>query len=466
MDILPTNPPHDPDAATAGFTPQSLAVALDRLERQVGVAPSGLCIALSGGVDSMALLHAAAAVAPARGRSLRAIHVDHGLQAQAGAWAALCREACAAMGVPLEVITLELSPPRGASVEAFARSARYAAFAEALAPGEWLLTAQHQDDQFETVLLQLLRGAGVSGLAAMPAVARLGRGWHLRPLLDVRRAALEAYASRAGLRWVEDPMNSDTRYDRAYLRRELSPRFAARWPAAARTVSRSAAHLADAQSILTDVAVADAQHAVDDDGRLEIEALLVLSPARQRNLLRHWIERRGLGLPNSARLEAILTDQATARAGSNPVVSWPSGEVRRYRGRLYAMQPLGAEPKGTWRLAPGETLAIPGAGTVRLVESVGEGIDRERFPGPFELRFRRGGERFRVVGQAFSKPLQQWFQESGVEPWLRSRVPWLDSGQTLLAVGNYWVAAEAAAAAGTRGHRLAWNPDVAGVASR
>lgn len=231
-------------------------------------------------------------------------------------------------------------------------------------------------------------------------------------------------------------------------------------------MSRSAAHLADAQSILTDVAVADAQHAVDDDGRLEIEALLVLSPARQRNLLRHWIERRGLGLPNSARLEAILTDQATARAGSNPVVSWPSGEVRRYRGRLYAMQPLGAEPKGTWRLAPGETLAIPGAGTVRLVESVGEGIDRERFPGPFELRFRRGGERFRVVGQAFSKPLQQWFQESGVEPWLRSRVPLLYSGQTLLAVGNYWVAAEAAAAAGTRGHRLAWNPDVAGVASR
>lgn len=304
-----------------------------------------LCVAFSGGVDSVALLHAARDLAAHQpGLTLRAVHVDHGLQPAAPSWAAHCEEHCRRLAVPLEVVELRLEVGKGESVEAEARAERYAALAARLAPGECLLTAHHADDQLETVLLQLFRGAGVAGLAAMPESAPLGPGLHLRPWLDVARDELVAWATAAGLSWIEDPMNAESRYDRAFLRQSVLPAIRSRWPSVARTVGRSARHLGEAKRLLEALAEADGVALVDETGRLEIAGLIRLPRERQVNVLRWWITGQGLGTPSTARLESILRDVVPARPDAHPVVTWSTGEVRRWRGKLQAERRVSARP--------------------------------------------------------------------------------------------------------------------------
>ena len=278
------------------------------------------------------------------GIALRAVHVDHGLQPGSADAAERCRLACLQFGIPFGVIRLGLEPSTGESIEAAAREARYAALEGQLAPGEWLLTAHHRDDQLETVLIQLLRGAGVAGLAAMPARARLGQGWHARPLLEVDRAELADYAARESLSWQQDPMNDETRFDRSWLRARVLPAIRERWPAAASTVARSASHLAEASKLLAEVAANDAT-GVLDGGCLSLEGLKCLSRERRVNLLRWWLRQQGLRPPPAARLAAAMRAFFEARRDAAPCMRWDGGEVRRYRGRLYALPPLPGPPE-------------------------------------------------------------------------------------------------------------------------
>jgi tRNA(Ile)-lysidine synthase len=436
--------------------PDFLAAAL--AGRVPGYPDARLCVALSGGVDSVALLHAASVLCGREPRlGLRAIHVDHGLQSASRQWAEHCRTICGKLGVALEVVALRLSPARGASVEA--RRERYAALAARLLPGERLLTAHHADDQLETVLLQLFRGSGVAGLAAMPASVPLGAGSHLRPLLDVPRSALVDWARAAGLEWIEDPMNSESRYDRAYLRHDVLPVIARRWPAVSRTVGRSAGHLADAQKLLEALARADGETCVDAQGRLAVAGLADLPRARQANLLRAWIASQGLGPPSAARLGSILGDVVPARDDAQPVVTWPDGEVRRYRGRLHAMRPLEPLPPPGWErtIRPGETVELPaGLGHCALESTVGEGLAAASLQGPLTVGFRPPGARLRPAGRRDAHTLGNLCQEAGILPWMRPRLPLLLAAGRVVAAPGLWIAAEAAAAAGAAALRLSW----------
>ncbi len=419
-----------------------------------------LCVALSGGLDSVALLHAAHELTRLEpGLLLRAVHVDHGLQAGSAAWAGRCAAACTALGVPLEVIRLRLAVDKGASVEAVARAARYAALADALREGEWLLTAQHADDQLETVLLQLFRGAGVAGLAAMPQATPLGRGIHLRPLLGIERAQLLAYAVQRGLQWSEDPMNAESRYDRAFLRHEVLPAIRARWPAVARTVGRSAQHLATAQGLLEGLATADAGPLVDAAGRLDVAGLLALPRDRQANLLRGWLHARGLGYPATARLRTVMDSLTGARPDAEPVVRWATGELRRYRGRLYALRPLAAPPAGPVRVdaAAGSVLELgPGLGTFSLVAGRTGGLAAD--PSALvTIRFRAGGESLRPHAARPRKQLRQLCQEAGIVPWLRPHLPLVFIGPRLAAVGDLWLDCELAVPPGVPALTPVWS---------
>jgi len=419
-----------------------------------------LCVALSGGVDSVALLAACVELrVPHPTLRLRAIHVHHGLQSEADDWQARCEELCERLQVPLEVVRLALAPRRGESVEAEARDARYAALVERLAPGEALLTAHHEDDQLETVLLQLFRGAGVAGLAAMPAVTIFGGGLHVRPLLGLTRGAIAAWALEQGLDWVEDPMNASARFDRAFLRQQLTPALRNRWPAVARTVARAAGHLAEARGLLEDLAAIDGEPLLDEEGRLAVAGLMGLPRARQANMLRWWIRLQGLGAPSSARLGAIIDDVIPARGDAQPVVTWQTGEVRRYRGRLYAMRPLLSPDSGPWPIVVGQRLAIPGLGTVTLRTALGKGIAQARFAGPYEIRLRRGGDRLRPVGRARPVALEELFRLAHIEPWIRDRTPLVIGSGQLLAVGERWVAVAAAAAPAESGLVVAWESE-------
>lgn len=397
-------------------------------------------IAFSGGLDSACLLSAAAAVANRLPGPLSAVHLDHGLHPDSTRWAEHCQRVCGALGIPLVVRRLTISRAPGASLEAAAREARYAALAALLGPGELLLTAQHQDDQAETLLLALLRGSGPDGLAAMPLVADLGPGRLVRPLLDVPRSALEAYARVQGLTWVEDPSNASPSFDRNYLRHRVLPVLRERWPAASTTLARSAGHCAEAAGLIE----AHAEQSLGGlggkhPGTLSMLALACLDPPLARAVLRLWLRRQGRPLPDTAHLGRILTEVIPARVDANPLVAWPGCEIRRFRDDLFALPPLPPRPIGWARSWDSGVLTLPvPLGTLERLPDGGSTAPLQRL----QVRFGVAGQWCRPGGVGHHRPLKKIFQEAGVPPWLRPYVPLTFDGDRLVAVAGVCVCPE------------------------
>jgi len=466
-------PSFDPidSVSPARFTPRWLAQRLRALQGPLG--GRHFCLAFSGGLDSTALLAALALLREREGFRLRALHVDHGLHAQSGAWAASASARARALRVSCGTIALKLKVARGESLEAVARAARYRALAARLEPGEALLTAHTQDDQLETVLLALVRGSGVRGLAAMAASMELAPGRLLRPLLPVTRVQLEQFARAHTLEWTEDATNSDERFDRNYLRRRVLPALRLRWPAAAATVSRSAALMAEARDLLEHLARAGAAQAADG-AALRVSALRRLGAAERANVLRWWIAECGLPLPDHRRLREIAGPMLAARADARPQVRWPGGALRRHGDRLVAfatLAPSGAASSRAqmslewdWRTqawlplddgpARGRpALSRPALGLIR--DRHGD-VDLATLPCPLRVGFRCGGERMAAAfGHAALKDL---LHDAGIAPWERAAVPLVYAGERLVAVADLWlddVYRRAGAAATGRG-RFRW----------
>jgi tRNA(Ile)-lysidine synthase len=417
-------------------------------------------VALSGGLDSSVLLHALACMRPGDLRgTLRAVHVDHQLQAGSAEWAAACRAFCASLAVPLEIRVVEVDLRRGEGVEAAARRARYAALQGCLSAGDHLLTAHHRDDQAETLLLNLLRGSGVAGLGGIPAEAGLGGVTVHRPLLALPRTALLDYARRHGLSWIEDPANRDERMDRNYLRRIVLPALVQRWPAAHVSVARSAGLCAEAATLLADLAARDLG-AVMRRGQVLVPALRSLPDPRQRNLLRQLCRQAFGSVPNEARLREGLAQLLRAAADRSPIMVWPGGEIRRYRDRLYLLPTGWNRQQDALRgvLQPGAALDLGAPrGRLRLVSAKTGGIAAALLRAGLQVRFRQGGERLRPAGQAHHRELKTLLQERGVVPWMREHVPLLVAGERIVAVADLWVAAEYAAPAGEPAYRVRWD---------
>ncbi len=311
------------------------------LETHTPTAATGFVVALSGGEDSACLLTALVRPVrrppgsrPFRDLPVRAIHVDHGLSPAAALFQRACEELCRSLAVPLTVVAVSVDSGRGVSIEAAARDSRYAVLAQNLKVGECLLTAHHADDQAETLLLQLLRGAGLKGMAAMPLCRVWAGGWHLRPLLHFAKRELRRFGVDAGVTGVRDPMNDDTRFDRAYMRRHLWPVIEARWPGAAIAVSRTAGHVAVAQGLL-ERAAAQAVDVLRDGDALSVAGLRALSSPEQVNTLRHWIASHAAPPPSTARLTEAVRQIIEADDDHQPAVIWGGHALRRYRNRLF-----------------------------------------------------------------------------------------------------------------------------------
>lgn len=418
-----------------------------------------LIVGYSGGLDSHVLLHLLATHrASWPERTLAAVYLDHGLQAASAGWGEHCAHVCRALEVPFRALKIDARPAPGESPEAAARRARYAAFAAELGPDAALLTAHHRDDQAETLLLQLLRGAGPHGLAAMPAAARLGRGWLLRPLLEVGRADLLAHARDHGLRWIEDASNADPGFDRNYLRHRVLPLLRERWPAVTQNLARSARLCAETAAWLDAEADADLTRVVAErsDG-LHLPALRELNALRQRNVLRRWLKGLGLPVPDNRQLSHILHDIPSAGRDRQPCVRWPGGETRRYRDTLYALLPLAPhDPRRAFLWRPEEAgyppLDLPGIGQLRLRETMGAGLPITALAGAtLTVRFRQGGERFHPAGRAHGQELKKLLQEAGVPPWERDRLPLLYADEKLLAVVGLGGVADQVAGPGETG---------------
>lgn len=378
-------------------------------------------MALSGGVDSTVLIHAAAQV---RGRgALRALHVNHGLHSEADAWERHCRGLAESVGATFCALRVSVAP---GNLQANARRARYRAWQQTLRPGETLLLAHHADDQAETVLWQLATGRFASG---MPRARQLGAAMLERPFLHLRRSVLEAYAAEHGLGWVEDPRNADTRFARAYLRHEVLPLLEARFPnAVAAIAARARPFPRAAPAAPLPVAGLDAAR------------------------LRAWL---GMGVPE--RLVAEVLRQAFARPDANPVAKLPDGrEVRRYAGCLHRVDPTSAlRPAGRGSsdlppVAPGQPVALPhGAISWRRCE---RGLPPEL---ALAIRYRAGAERIAPMGRGVTKPLKALLREAYTPPWQRDGWPLLFAGDELVAVPSIAVA-EGRAVAG--GWQPFWTP--------
>lgn len=411
-------------------------------------APPRFLVAFSGGVDSTVLLAAFARLG--LGTRLRAAHVDHGLNPESAAWAARCASAAADLRVPFHSVRVTVDGIAEQGLEAAARDARYRALGALLAPGEVLLTAHHADDQLETLLLRFMRGSGVRGLRGIISFGPFCAGFLGRPLLGFTRAELRAQALEWNLTWIEDPANREPRHDRNFLRLGVLPHLTARWPAAVQHAGRLAEQMADAESILDSVAALDAA-GLDDPTRVPRATLAPLEPARQRNLLRHLLRRAGLGTLSAAKIEELRHALLEARVDAQPLVRWPGGEGRVFRGQLHLLASLpAASPRdyaarlparGVWTGPEGELAFERASAEPGLPESwLDEGLT---------LKFRAGGEEFLPFGRRHRQPLKRWLQEAAIVPWMRSRIPLLYRGAQLVAVGDLWLAAETRAADAT-----------------
>ena len=412
---------------------------------------SHILIGLSGGMDSVVLLHLLHSLASRFEWRLSALHVHHGISPNADAWARFCAGVCTRYDIPLQVEHVDIAPLRDDhGVEAAARKLRHAAFARQSC--DFVALAHHADDQAETMLLQLLRGAGIKGAAAMPVLSEVERpvsgAATLRPLLDVPRNVMLEYARQHGLHWIEDESNRDDKYPRNFLRNRLLPLLERRFPAYRDTLTRSARHFAEAAELLDELAQQDGAWATDSN-TLQIDALRRLSRQRAKNLLRYFLHTQGAPMPQAARLDDMLRQLLEARADAAVCVQFGDWQLRRYRDKAYAMPGWGEFEQGVVLQWHGEAdLAWPALNSCLTFTPVtGQGISLARLRrAPVTLRLRSGGETLRPHPGAATRSLKNLLQEHHVPPWQRERLPLLYCGEELACVVGVAVAADFQAA--------------------
>jgi len=426
---------------------------------------STILIGLSGGVDSVLLLHLLHLLAPRFSWQISALHVHHGISPNADAWAVFCAELCARYHIPLHIEHVDIAPLRAQGIEAAARRLRHAAFVTQSC--DFVALAHHADDQAETLLLQLLRGAGVRGASAMPVLSNVegpvlspvegpvlnvskraedGVGQHrvVRPLLHITRGEIVAYAESQGLQWIEDESNADDSYPRNFLRHRLLPLMDQKFPAYRETLARSTQHFAEASGLLDELAQQDAAQAMRGS-TLEVAALQGLSLPRAKNLLRYFLHHLGTPMPQAVQLDDMLHQLCDARADAAVCISYGGHQVRRYQGLVHVMPEL-AEFDTQQRLVwQGEVqLDWPALGSrICFSESVGKGISLSKLQGaPVTLRLRSGGEALRPYPNGATRTLKNLLQEHRVPPWQRARLPLLYCGEELVSVAGLVTAAE------------------------
>ena len=393
-------------------------------------------IAYSGGLDSHVLLHL---LANMRFLKLRAVYINHGIHPKATEWALHCEQVCRELNVNFIQQRIEAHDNKLTSPEDQLRQLRYQKLAELISSNEILLTAHHQNDQAETILLQLLRGAGPKGLAAMPKIKPFAKGLHARPLLNFTRAHLMHYAKEHKLQWIEDDSNINTQFTRNFLRQEIMPILTKRFPTVTKMLARSADHCAKTQEFVEET-VEQMLTCVRGTfpQTLSIKKLLQLDEAKQKHVLRSWILQANFSLPSQIKMRHILNDMLHARDDKMPHVTWGDAELRRYRDDLF-MLPISSEHNATqkieWNLH--ESLKVPGVGELRATLKKGQGI-RAIFES-VTVQFRQGGEVIRLPGRKHHHDLKKLFQLWDVPAWQRDKVPLIYVDDELVAVVGFCV---------------------------
>lgn len=481
----------------------SLPLIIQKALQSIPVA-SHYYVALSGGLDSSLLLQLSNRyLRESRLASVIAIHVHHGISQYADQWQSHCEAICHQSGVELVVRKVELKSSKK-GVEEAARAARYSVFEQILPSDAVLLQGHHQNDQAETVLLRLMRGAGVKGLAGIPKTRALNSALIHRPFLAVSRSELLSLAEAWGVSWVEDDSNASVDYDRNYIRHEVIPKLESRWESAVSRLAVSSEHCRESAELEEALAKIDLVGITQDvfGPALSIAGLTQLPLSRQRNAVRYWLQHQRLGFPGEKRFQRIWTELLTARADANPLVEWPLGAVRRYRDAIFGLSANDISAQSDcitsnivvdgWSTSKTDSALSDGLTkrelmifkqsvmgrqyALRMVDSVNASISdvvteteevniqpvkRLLVKAPADqvqvsIKFRQGGELFKPVGRHHHKPLKKWLHECNVPPWLRDSIPLLYYNESLVAMGDLLVADGFQGGSNSRNLEISW----------
>lgn len=421
-----------------------------------------LTIALSGGIDSVVLLHVLATLSEQMRFTLSAVHVNHGISCNATLWSKFCCHLCHTYDIAIYVAYLQIRKEPGNSLEAIAREERYRVFNRM--QSDYVVLAQHLDDQAETLLLQLFRGAGIKGLSAMPTVRKQisdNAPKILRPLLEISRNRIEVYARQNKLNWIDDESNDSTVFNRNFLRHDILPLLSKRYPNYPKTLLRTSRHLSEASLLLDELAAMDSENCLIS-GRLQVDSLRKLSFSRAKNLLRYILFRQGMNLPSTVKLEEILHQLLSVSADNKFHISFGDHEIRCYQGAIYILpgKKLLPEPKEyKWR---GETrLELPHLnGTIHFTQIKNQGISQQKIINEtMAIRLRSGGERFMPACNRPRRSLKNLLQEASIPPWERNTMPLLFCGEKLVWVPGIGIDCEFQVESGELGILPLWDPE-------
>lgn len=448
-------------ASSSTISPKNLIELLQRHLHSFVTPGDRLALALSGGVDSVALLDILTKLSTAIGFHLSAVHVNHGISQNTDQWSHFCQELCKEFAIPLSIFRVQINKQAQQSLEAAARDARYQAFTRV--DTDYIVLAQHQDDQAETLLLQLLRGAGIKGLSAMPTV-RLLAGTSiklLRPLLNVPRTALLHYAQINNLSWVNDESNTNTDFDRNYLRHQVLPVIEVRYPAYRKTLSRACRHLGEAVQLLDELAQADSAQVINRD-TLSLKKLCNLNPARAKNLLRYFLAQKMSYLPSTAKMDELLRQLCAITSDNHFSFQFENIEIRCFRGTIECLPIKSTTEKHFIIPWQGEKQLFiePLQGMLVFTKQSGTGIDLQKLSRQaVTIRSRSGGEKFQLNTARPRRSLKKIFQEAALPPWERNTLPLLFCADTLIWVAGIGIDCHFQAPPDAPGLKVTWLPN-------
>jgi tRNA(Ile)-lysidine synthase len=387
-----------------------------------------------------------------------AIHVNHGLNSNAGQWAEHCQAICDSLNIKLIQIQIDATAPRGESQEEWARNLRYDAIKKEIIKDDLFLTAHHQDDLAETLLLQLFRGAGPAGLSAMPVKTELGPGWHIRPFLGSCREDLAAYADAAGLKWIDDDSNSNERFDRNYLRHRVMPVIRDRWPGILNTLSRASGIQSEVNRLIEDLAAFDLNTCINTENySLKQKCLGSLPVHRAINVVRYWLKIQQHRSPGARILQQIMIDVVNSEHNASPCISWDDIEIRRYRDMIFLTRNLphisDVKRKITWDINDNCLLEY---GRLSADKNIGSGIAYEKITGrEISVRYRNGQEQIKQGGHHHS--LKNVFQKYGIPPCFRKIIPLIYIDDTLVEIAGLYIDEDFITTPGKEALRVTWD---------
>ena len=400
-----------------------------------------MTVALSGGVDSVVLLHLLHQIQKTQTFTLKASHVHHGLSKNADKWVKFCEKLCTKLSVPLDVHYIKLPKKKSLGIEGEARQLRYEKLLQIKT--DLVVLAHHEDDQAETFLLQLIRGAGVKGLSSMAHFDGSRRLW--RPLLNTSRIDIESYAKKHKLKWIEDESNQNIDFDRNFIRSKILPLLKNRFNHIIKVISRSSSHLAEAQSLLDDLAKIDLKKHLKSynyKNKLKVKALEKLSLSRAKNVLRYWLEINGQMMPSKDLLDELLRQVLTAKKDAELKIQLSKEfEIRRYQDEIYIV-PKNLQTNKNYEMTwAGESeIILPNGQKLTFKKAKGRGINLKFLDHQkLKIRNRQGGESFKLDSKRPTKKIKQLLQESDLPPWERDFLPLFFVGDDLAFVPNFGI---------------------------